>query len=84
MSYFSNKDDGVQEGVLDQEEEGFVDQDLLGLLEEGRQRTDLNTCEKNEAMRCCIMGNGNRFAQFRNSTINQIYYTVVKHQIAFR
>jgi hypothetical protein len=30
------------------------------------------------------MGNGNRLAQFRKLTINQIYYTVVKHQTAFR
>ena len=48
MSYFAHEDDCVQEGVLDQEEKRFVDQDLLGLLEEGRQRADLNTCKINE------------------------------------
>jgi hypothetical protein len=48
MSYFSHEDDGVQEGILDQEEKRFVNQDLLGLLEEGRQRADLDTYKINE------------------------------------
>ena len=73
MSYLSHKDDCVQEGILDQEEERFVNQDLLGLLEEGRKRADLDTCKINEAIRCCIMGNGTAY------TLNELnYFKVLK------
>jgi hypothetical protein len=42
MSYFTHEDDSVQEGILDQEEERFVNQDFLRLLKADRTTWKIN------------------------------------------